>query len=308
MPRPATLLLLPFVMLASAAGVSAAPLDIPAALDSFPKATSREYELYGPTVEEVRKANDEIRVAISQFVLYMGEQPRRLAFVLFRSPAEAAHLDAKPFTRRNLPLAPWVLPASPAGTGASGSGAGGYPLGHDAGHRFLVAYVEHGLAVAAATAAGGSGDVAAGVGASAPPGAHATLPNLPDWLEEAVAALCERPALQRGRIDFMRAHLDARIPFPELMTMARPAAGGAKGGKPAAGGVDRATIFCDESLALARFIAHHEEERFFGTLIEGVLRGRTASDVLNTSQSLMSRPEALETQWLEWMQGAERTP
>ena len=311
MPRPATLFLLASVLFASRATASGAPPDIPAALDSSSKLTSREFELYGPTDEEVRKANDEIRVAISQFVLYMGEQPRKMAFVLVHSPAEAAQLDARPFTRRNLPVAPWLLPATPSGMGATatpaGSAAAAYPLGHDAGHRFLVAYVEHAMAVAAE--AGGSTSAApAAVGISAPLGSHATLASLPDWIEEAVAALCERPTAQKGRIDFMRAHLDARIPFAELLAMARPGAGAARGGKAAAGGMDRATIFCDESLSLARFIAHREEERFFGTLIEGVLRGRTASDVLNTSQNLMSRPEALEKQWLEWMQGQERTP
>jgi hypothetical protein len=307
MPRPASLLLLASVLLAGRAGASGAPPDIPAALDSFSKVTSREYELYGPGDEDVRKANDEIRVAISQFVLYMGEQPRRMAFVLFRSTADAGKLDHRPFTRRNLPVAPWVLPASPAGTGRAGSSAAPYPLGHDAGHRFLVAYVEHALAVAAEAGGNTSADPAA-AGTSAPVGSHATLANLPDWIEEAVAALCERPAAQKGRADFMRAHLDARIPFAELLVMARPGAGGTKGGKGAAGGVDRATLFCDESLSLARFIAHREEERFFGTMIEGVLRGRTAGDVLNTSQNLMSKPEALEKQWLEWLQGLERTP
>jgi hypothetical protein len=303
MPRPATLFLLASVLLASGAAASGAPPDIPAALDSSSHVTSREYELYGPSDEDVRKANDEIRVAISQFVLYMGEQPRKMAFVLVHSAAEAAKLDVKAFTRRNLPVAPWVLPANPAG---AGSAATSYPLGHDAGHRFLVAYVEHVAALAAQAGGSSSADPAA-VGTSAPAGAHATLANLPDWIEEAVAALCERPAAQKSRVDFMRAHLDARIPFAELLAMSRPGAGGVKGGK-APAGVDRATLFCDESVSLARFIAHREEERFFGTLIEGVLRGRTASDMLNTSQNLMSKPEALEKQWLEWMQGAERTP
>src|SRR5262245_11719303 len=197
MPRPVTLLLLVSVLFASRAA-SGAPRDIPASLDSSLKVTSREYELYGPTVEDVRKANDEIRVATSQFVLYMGEQPRKMAFVLFRSPAEAANLDARPFTRRNMPVAPWIIPANPAGTSAAGAGAPSYPMGHDAGHRFLVAYVEHSLAVAAEAGGNTSADPAA-VGSSAPVGSHATLANLPDWIEEAVAAFCERPAAQKVR-------------------------------------------------------------------------------------------------------------
>lgn len=305
---PLTNLLLPIVVLANVAGAKGPP-DIPAVLDSVPRVTKREFELYGPTEEDVRKANDELRVAVSQFVDFLGENPRRMAFVLVRSAAEAGRIDTKPFTRRNLPVFFWVLPAPGAASaqGAPGDGAASYPLGHAAGHRFLVEYVVHALAQA---------------GASAPPAAdapapadssHASIASLPDWLEEAVAALCERPVLQKSRIDFIRAHIDSRIPFAELLAMSRPAsgrAGGAKGAKQGAGaaGVDRSILFCDESLSLARFIAHREEDRFVGTVIEGVLRGRTATDVLNTSQNLLSRPEALEKQWLEWMQGAERAP
>lgn len=305
---PLTTLLLPLVLLVNAAR-AAGPADIPAVLDSVPRVSTREFELYGPTEEEVRKANDELRVAISQFVNFLGENPRRMAFVLVRSAAEAGRIDPKPFARRNLPVTFWVLPGAAAPAGAPPAGAGSYPLGHAAGHRFLVAYVEHALAQAGASAAPG--------GAPSAPSdtTHASIASVPDWLEEAVAALCERPVLQKGRLDFMRAHLDARIPFTELLAMPRPAparAGGAKSAKQGTGaqaaGVDRSVVFCDESLALARFIAHREEDRFVGTVLEGVLRGRTAADVLNTSQNLLSRPEALEKQWLEWMQGAERTP
>jgi hypothetical protein len=230
-----------------------------------------------------------------------------MAFVLFRSAEEAKRLDSKPFARRNLPIVPWILPAGPAAQPGGGSEV--YPLAHEAAHRFLADYVEHTLALEAA-GSGGAGTASVGAVASLPAGAHASAPALPDWLEEGVAALCERPALQRSRMDFLRAHLDARIPFAELLTMARPVPRGASGGKDGkpATGVDRATLFCDEAYSLARFIGHREEDRFVGTVIEGVLRGRTASDVLNTSQNLMSKPEALEKQWLEWMQGAERTP
>ena len=123
----------------------------------------------------------------------------------------------------------------------------------------------------------------------------------------------------------MRSHLEQRIPFGELLEMRRPpggpdreksgkAGGGAKSGAAkGAGGsaaalAEREAIFCAEALSLGRFIAHREEERFFGKIVEGVLRGRTVGDVLNTSQDILSKSEALEKQWLEWMQGVERTP
>ena len=98
MPRLA-LLLLPLTLLASAAGGQTLQekLHGPAAPgDTLPKVVSREFELYGPTEEDVRKANDEIKVAISQFGEHLGEQPKKMAFVLFRSAEEAGRYDPKP--------------------------------------------------------------------------------------------------------------------------------------------------------------------------------------------------------------------
>jgi hypothetical protein len=336
MPRLPNLLL-PLVLLANAAGGQTLreKRQGPAAPgDTLPKVVSREFELYGPTEEEVRKANDEINVAISQFGRYLGEQPKKMAFVLFRSAEEAGRYDPKPLTRRGMQIVPWILPAGPPPPGQPGSGANPDPLAHEAGHRFLVAYVEHAQAAAAGPGASDTGAAAGGSSSArggGVPAPHPDIAVLPDWLEEAVAALCERPSLQKSRIDFMRVHLERRIPFAELLAMRRPAgpeggerakpsggtkappkAGAAKGAGSAGGsssaGADRAAIFCDEAVSLARFIAQREDDRFIGTIVEGVLRGRTVGDVLNTSQNVLSKPEALEKQWLEWMQGAERAP
>ena len=337
MPRLALLLLLPLVLLASAAGgqtLREKRLGPPAPGDTLPKVVSREFELYGPTQEDVRKANDEIKVAISQFGEHLGEQPKKMAFVLFRSAEEAGRYDRKPLTKRGMQIVTWILPPGPQ-SGPPAGGAGPLPLAHEAGHRFLVAYVEHALAETAAqgfggAAAGGAAGASTGAADSAAASSHPDVPLLPDWLEEAIAALCERPSLQKSRMDYMRAHLDRRIPFAELLAMQRPTvsagaksakppgtkaapkagaakSAGASGGPPEAG-AERSLIFINESLSLARFIAQREDDRFVGTIVEGVLRGRTVGDVLNTSQNILSKPEALEKQWLEWMQGAERAP
>jgi hypothetical protein len=330
MPRLSLLLLL-LVSLARPADAQTLQekrFGAPAPGDTLPRMITREYELYGPTTEDVRLANDEIRVATSQFGTYMGEHPKKMAFVLLRSADDIARFDPKPLTRRGMQIVLWILgphgmqqtPAQP------GTGANPDPLAHEAGHRFLIAYVEHVLALegkasgAGAAPDGASSAAAGGSGPGSVSAPHPDVAILPDWVEEAVAGICERPSYQKGRIDFLRAHIDQRIPFAEFLEMRRPGApaaksGGAKGAqktgavKGAGGaGPDRATIFCDQSVALARFIAHREDERFFGTIVEGVLRGRTVGDVLNTSSNLLSKPEALEKQWLEWMQGEERAP
>jgi hypothetical protein len=280
----------------------------------MPKILSREFELYGPTQEDVRKANDEIRVAISQFENYMGEHPKKMAFVLFHTAADAGRFDSRPLTKRGLDVMPWVLAASPAAGGDDPD-----PLGHEAGHRFLIAYVEHALAVA-----GRAGlritDTSAAGSASAGATPHGTMPishpdvaALPDWLDEAVATLCERPSLQRNRIAFMRSHLDQHIPFDEFLAMRRPVSAAlGKNGKAASKGAkaapDRAAIFSAQALSLARFIAHGEEGRFIGTIVEGVVRGRTVGDVLNTSQNLHSKPDVLEKEWMAWIRDPAQAP
>jgi hypothetical protein len=309
MPRRSILFaVLPAVLLANPAPGqprSAVP-------DSMARVVSREFELYGPTAEDVRKANDEIRVAITQFESTMGEHPRKMAFVLFRSAAEAGRFDARPLTKRGLEVMPWVLPAGASATGAPGDLDNPDPLGHEAGHRFLIAYAEHALAEA------GKGGLRADTASATPnaaAGTHPDVPALPDWLDEAVAGLCERPSYQRNRMVFMREHADQRIPFDEFLQMRRPAppplrksgkAASKAGAKPSA--PDRAAIFNAQALSLARFIAHGEEDRFIGTIVEGVLRGRTVGDVMNTSQNLHSKPDVLEKEWLAWIQDPANAP
>ena len=197
--------------------------------DSLRGVVSREFELYAPTDEEIRGANDDIRIAIAQFKRYMGEHPRKMAFVLFRSAADAARYDYRRFTRSETPVVSWVVGPKPRDvSGLRPPGEGNPdPVSHQAGHRFMIAYVEHmqpllraaGLAPAE-TAAVRENDVSPGSVVQ-----HPDHPAVPDWLEEAIAALCERPASQSARLDLMRANLDRRIPIQELLAMSRPDGG-----------------------------------------------------------------------------------
>jgi len=300
--------------------------------DTLAKLVTKDFEIYGPTADDVQVANHQVRGAILQFTGYIGPRPTKMAFVLFRTAADTARFDPKPFSRRRMPVVPWVLPATPgAGSAAGqplpvpgGDEAGPYTLGHHAGHRFLIDYVARTLAELGKADASGADAGAGTSGIAIPVPRHPDCPVLPDWLVEAVAGHCEESSLQRQRMEFMRSHLEQRIPIAELLEMRRPGAGGAEqpkgrkakgssaGSKKSAAtgsaGAGREAIFCAESLSLARFIARREQDRFIGMITEGVLHGRTVGDVLNTSQSILSKPEALEKQWLEWMQGGESTP
>lgn len=316
MPRPLVFLLTLGVLAAAPSARAAHPPATPS--DSMRSIVTRDFELYAPTDDDLRRSGDDLRIATTQFVNYIGQSPKKMAFLIFRSAAERDRYDFRPFTRRGLPVVPVILPATPGGSpsgakpgGKPGSDTGPEPISHEAGHRFLVDYVDHALATARGGERGTGSSNAAQAGASG----HPTHEVMPDWFEEAVAALCERPAYQNRRIEFMRSRLSKRIPFDELFTMPIPAGPGAAGkgaakstGAAKAGGgsapSERAAIFRAEALSLARFIASREDARFIGTIAEGVISGRTVGEVLNTSQHLLSKPEALEKQWLEWMQSS----
>ncbi len=333
-PRSTTLLpaLLALLLLAPTAVAQPAPAEptgSAAPAESLEKVISKEYELYGPTVEGVRDASSQIKGAFNQFVGYIGDRPDKIAFVLFRSAEDAARFDSKPFARRRMPIVPWLLPPGHPAPAPPSDDPNPYTLAHHAGHVYLLAYVAHVQAAMGKAGAGGT-DAATAAGAiTLPVPRHPDAPALPDWLEEAVAAHCEGNVLQRNRLEFMRSHLEKRIPFTELLVMHRPGAAGSDPGKSGksggssagsksgaakgaggtqAAGTEREAIFCAEAFSLASFISQREQERFIGMIVEGVLRGRTVGDILNLSQDIRSKPEALEKQWLEWMQGAERRP
>ena len=313
MPRPLALLLTLGVLAVAPSARAAHPPATPP--DSMRSIVTRDFELYAPTDDDLRRSGDDLRIAVTQFVNYMGQSPKKMAFLIFRSTAERDRYDFRPFTRRGLPVVPVVLPAMPAGSGAApggkpGSDTGPEPISHEAGHRFFVDYMDHALA----TAHGGERGTGSSNAAQAGAGGHPTHEAVPDWFEEAVAALCERPAYQNRRIEFMRSRLSKRIPFDELLTMpipAEPAAAG-KGAAKSTGAAktggsapsEPAAIFRAEALSLARFIVSREDARFIGTIAEGVTAGRTVGEVLNTSQNLFAKPEALEKQWLEWMESS----
>ena len=316
MPRPLALLLtLGFLASAPAARAGQPPASPP---DSMRSIVTREFELYAPTDDDLRRSGDDLRIAVTQYVNYIGQSPKKMAFLIFRSTAERDRYDFRPFTRRGLPVVPVIHAAMPGGKtsgappgGKPESDAGPEPISHEAGHRFFVNYTDRAIA----TGRGGERGTGSSNAAEGGPSGHPTHEAMPDWFEEAVAALCERPTYQNRRVEFMRSRLSKRIPFAELFTMPMPAEPGTAGkgaaksaGAAKAGGgsaaSERAAIFRAEALSLARFIVSREDARFIGTIAEGVIAGRTVGEVLNTSQHLFSKPEALEKQWLEWMESS----
>jgi hypothetical protein len=326
----AAALILVLLLSGAAAGLTAPVTPRPAApADSMRRHAWLGFEIYALTDDDLRRANEEILTSYNQFPSYLGESPRRMAFVIFHSAAEAGRYDFTPLTGQGLRVLAWVDSSNAAPAPQARRGDPGFAdvptLAHDAGHCFLDAYADRNFGILQARAAADSGREE-DPGPHLPrPGMvvrafHPSHPDLPDWLEEAVASLCEPPALQQRRLEFLSARLDRRIPLADLLAMSRPGAGartraaatprkaGRAGGSRSAlaESAERAALFDAEALSLARFIADREDERFVGKLVDGVISGRTVGDVLNTTRILYSKPEALEKQWLEWIQS--RTP
>lgn len=169
-------------------------------------------------------------------------------------------------------------------------------------------------------------------GTGRPAEGHARL--TPDWFAAAIEGLATPPVEQNRRLDWMRAHLDQRIPLARLLEMARPtgeaaASGGTPGAEldahpgpsppvrvPAGNGAARAPkraaapraaagpsdeLFDDEALAFAKFLTVREDERFLGLWYEIVLTGQPQSAGFNIAKTMLSSPEAMEKEWLAWM-------
>jgi len=293
-------------------------------LDSLRSAIKKEYELYAPSDRALNVAGQQLNFALTQFMRYFGDVPPRIAVVIFDSPEQAKGFDFTPFRKRGIAALAWVLPrpgvtpAKGAGDPAAGAARSERPqsLGHQAAHLFFHILVDAKLAGVDATVRAEVRAAALRAAAGAVPGpdsatGHLGHPRIPDWLEESVGTLCELPAAQNARLDRMRANLDRRIPLPELFGMESPLAAPPRGAARASGrrpakpatapAADRATMFADESLALARYIADREGDRFMGDIAVRLLDGKTIGEALSAAQNLFSKPEALERGWVEWM-------
>lgn len=182
------------------------------------------------------------------------------------------------------------------------------PLSHEAGHLFLIAYVNAKLRVASEPKKPGAG--------------HYGHERIPDWFDEAVATLCEFPALQKTRQEAMVRLVEKRIPFAELFTMEHPVAQALKdvigtareqrksgevrmeiitGGENLLPNPDRAIVFYAESLTLAQFLADKEGPAFIGQIAAGLLRGETMTQILRGPKSLPSDLQELEKAWVKWV-------
>lgn len=182
------------------------------ALPSFSIRTPA-YEIYSPDSTLLPTARAEIEFAIAEFARYFGRAPAPLAVVYIDETDASLKADA--FLARGFRALPMVTPRAISGllkTNSAPQKAGaeseGRILSHEACHQFFIDYVDKTRDTTATKRVSSS----RGYG-------H---PDIPDWLDEAVATLCEGPTLSSQRLGSLQSRIAQRIPLSELFSMTHP--------------------------------------------------------------------------------------
>jgi|FaiFalFF_MnMetaG_3_1042247.scaffolds.fasta_scaffold07232_4 hypothetical protein len=184
------------------------------------------------------------------------------------------------------------------------------PLSHEAGHVFFMSYVD------------------AKLGRTFSDEKRPSLVNpeyghdlIPDWFDEAVATLCEFPALQDLRRKTMREKIDQRIPLSEFFTMEHPVAKSQRelirqvaedqktgsgahiiiGGEELLSNRERAIVFYAQALTFSLFLAEKEGPDFIAQIARGLMTGQPMEEILRRAKSVPQDLAALEKAWVEWL-------
>ena len=197
---------------AAAVALSAATIGINAqGTPKWEHFATESYELYAPTTADIEQARPELEFAAAQFRKYFGVTAPKIAVVLSNDQRGALPVVAD-VVEKGLPVLNWLTDAAWASQhGGVVTHSESHILPHEACHLFLVTYVNGKMTKAQA-------------GAKAP--SHYGHPQVPDWFDEGVASLCERPDMQERRRAKLKDNLANRMPLDELFTMPHPLAGG----------------------------------------------------------------------------------
>ena len=173
--------------------------------------TTDSYDLYAPTKADIEQARPELEFAATQFRKYFGVTAPKIAVVLSNDQRGALPVVGD-VAAKGLPVLNWLTDAAWASQhGGVVTHSESHILPHEACHLFLVTYVNEKITKERA-------------GAKAP--THYGHPQIPDWFDEGVASLCERPEMQARRRAKLKESLANKMPLDELFTMAHPLAGG----------------------------------------------------------------------------------
>jgi hypothetical protein len=139
-------------------------------------------------------------------------------------------------------------------------------------------------------------------------------PNIPDWLDEAVAIFCEPAVARQDRILGMKQNLEERIALKEFLVMIHPTtAAELKNPKLrpdyASEGVVMSVgktaqeygLFYEHAIAFTQYLIEVEGSRFIGEIIRGYIAGQDFETVLKSAKKVPKNIQDLETEWLKWL-------
>ncbi|MBA4158214.1 MAG: hypothetical protein H0X65_12155 [Gemmatimonadetes bacterium] len=143
-------------------------------------------------------------------------------------------------------------------------------------------------------------------------------PRMPDWFDEAVAVLCEPEDMRAERREAMRRGVGSRRSLTDFFAMDYPAAGhtAPAGVQPEAeqrsrrprititrGDTGEPDLFYPQALSVAEFLIEREGPEVIGRLAEGFARELSVDDMLLQGRNLPEDVNALEAEWLRWLEG-----
>jgi hypothetical protein len=279
------------------------------------------YELYAPTERDIEQASGALDYAVTQFKARFGTAPPKVAIALLDDNPPAGFDDSS-FRQRNLPVMTWL---TDRGWDAQGAGIGSQPthrrpfslaevLPHEACHLFLRAYVDQRLGAPERS----SGRVRTQTN-------HYGHPDVPDWLDESAAGLCERPDEQAKRRTFLKANVANHLPFDQLFSMAHPFSGPLQmRASPVAGQptkklvpgmrvgamtftanmspeqLQQARMFYAQAQSVGKFLSERAGPTALARIAEGLARGRPLKTLLQ-QLNLPGDTGVLEREWLKWL-------
>jgi hypothetical protein len=296
----------------------AASRSTPPPPDGYVAARAAGYTLYAPSPRALREGVEEIEHARSAFREHFGVEPGRIVVVLADSPSALRALDLTALQDPRARLLPFVtrehLAEAPDGTDslAARFRAEAKTLSHEVCHLLAATHADRRV-----RRGRGGGD---GYG-------HA---DLPDWVDEMAAILCESPASRAVRRTYLRSALDERIPLAELTTMEHPVSVAIQtrraGSDPvieAGANVQvlrgeeareflrnlNAPLFYAQSLSLGEFLFEHGGAATLRTITEQLAAGRTLDEALvraaRAAPALPRSVPELEEAWVRWVRAGE---
>lgn len=135
----------------------------------------------------------------------------------------------------------------------------------------------------------------------------------PDWLEEAVAMLAEKPVEGDWRLEHLRKHLGELIPLRQLLTMDHPFSSATVQRLAESQGKQilaltllevpedlraLANMYYSQLLALGQYIWKTEGPQFFRTALDAAVRGEPIEAIIASAQRLPRTLEELESAYL----------